>query len=146
MQCERERPNRAEVRWWFSFVYYCHLHICHRHFFVALAEHGKFRACALNIYQRYFSFREARHIDLSPLHAYCIIIARTVSRSAKRYLPYAFSCGPPGSWHAAVSARAILAYFQVAPSNHEDLEAVQRRSVTEGCRACRRMEESSRAG
>ena len=50
MQCiigERERPNRAKVRWWFSFVYYCHLHIaCHRHFFVALAEHGKFRACA----------------------------------------------------------------------------------------------------
>ena len=27
----------------------------------------------------------------TPLHAYCIIIARTVSRSAKRYLPYAFS-------------------------------------------------------
>ena len=26
--------------------------------------------------------------------------------------------------HVAVSARAILAYFQVAPSNHEDLEAV----------------------
>ena len=24
----------------------------HEHFFVALAEHGKFRACALNIYQR----------------------------------------------------------------------------------------------
>ena len=33
------------------------------------------------------------------------------------------SRGPPGSWHAA---RAILAYFQVAPSNHEDWEAVQR--------------------
>ena len=49
---------------------------------------------------------------------------------------------PPGSWHAAVSARTILAYFRVAPSNHEDLEA----SVTEGCSACRRMEESSRAG
>ena len=29
---------------------------------------------------------------------------------------------------AAVSARAIVAYFRVAPSNHEDLEAVQRRS------------------
>ena len=56
------------------------------------------------------------------------------------------SRGPPGSWHAAVSARAILAYFRVAPSNHEDLEAVQRRSVTEGCSACRRIEESSRAG
>ena len=56
------------------------------------------------------------------------------------------SRGPPGSWHAAVSVRAILAYFQVAPLNHEDLEVVQRRSVTEGYSACRRMEESSRAG
>ena len=53
---ERERPNRAEVRWWFSFVFHSTIVICifacHRHFFVALAEHGKFRACALNIYQR----------------------------------------------------------------------------------------------
>ena len=30
------------------------------------------------------------------------------------------SRGPPGSWHATVSTRAILVYFQVAPSNHED--------------------------
>ena len=36
--------------------------------------------------------------------------------------------------------------FPSCTSNHEDLEAVQRRSVTEGCSACRRMEESSRAG
>ena len=44
----------------------------------------------MNIYRRILSFREARPTDLSPLHAYCIdlIIA---SRSAKRYLPYAFS-------------------------------------------------------
>ena len=34
------------------------------------------------------------------------------------------SRGPLGSCHAAVSARAILAYFQVAPSNHEDWEEV----------------------
>ena len=56
------------------------------------------------------------------------------------------SRGPPGSWHAAVSARAILAYFQVAPSNREDWEEVQPRSVTEVCSECRRMEESSLAG
>jgi hypothetical protein len=56
------------------------------------------------------------------------------------------SRGPPGSWHAAVSARAILAYFQVAPSNHKDWEAVQPRTVTESCSASRPMEESSLAG
>ena len=56
------------------------------------------------------------------------------------------SRGPPGSWHAAVSARAILAYFEVAPSNHEDWEEVQPRSVTEGSSACCRMEENSLAG
>ena len=42
-----------------------------------------------------------------------------------------------------VSSLAILAYFQVAPSNHEDSEEVQPPSVTEDCR---RMEESSFAG
>ena len=41
------------------------------------------------------------------------------------------SRGPPGSWHAEVSARAILAYFQVAASNREDCEEIQPRSVTE---------------
>ena len=48
--------------------------------------------------------------------------------------------GPPGSWHAAISARAILAYFQDAPSNHEVWEEVQPRPVTEVCSECRRME------
>ena len=43
------------------------------------------------------------------------------------------SRGPPGNWHAAVCARPILAYLQVAP-------------WTEGCSACRRMEDSSLAG
>ena len=52
---------------------------------------------------------------------------------------------PPGSWHAAVSARAILVYFQVAPSN-EEWEEVQPRSVTEDCSACRQMEERYLAG
>ena len=56
------------------------------------------------------------------------------------------SRGPPGSWHAAVRARAILAYLQVAPWNHEDWEEVQPWSVTEDCSACRRMEKSSLAG
>ena len=66
-----------------------------------------------------------------------------VSRTVYIYLPYAFRSsvvGPPGSWHAAVLARAILAYFQVAPSNHEDWEEVQRRPVAEACSACHRGE------
>ena len=64
-----------------------------------------------NVRSTQLSVREARQIYLLPLQAYCTL--------AERYLPYA-SRGPPGSWHAAVSARAILAYLQVAPSNHED--------------------------
>ena len=58
------------------------------------------------------------------------------------------SRGPPGSWHAAESARAIQAFFEVAPSNHDDWEEVQPapRSVTEGGIACCRMEENSLAG
>ena len=40
-----------------------------------------------------------------------------------------------------VPARAILAYFQVAPSNHEDWEEVQPRSVTD--RRLQRMLETN---
>ena len=40
------------------------------------------------------------------------------------------SHGPPGNWHAAVCARAILAYLQVAPWNHEDWEEVYTASVS----------------
>ena len=101
--------------------------------FVALAEHGKFRACA-----------STSASVTCVLYNYC----QNGEQVSKTVLTLRFqlvSRGPPGSWHAAVSARAILACFQVAPSNHEDLEAVQRRSVTEGCSACHRMEESSRA-
>ena len=57
------------------------------------------------------------------------------------------SRGPLGSWHAPVSTREILAYLQVAPSNHEDWKQVQPRSVTEvDCSACRGMEVSFLAG
>ena len=132
-------------------VYYCHLHIpslaCHRHFFIALAEHGKFRACALNIYQRIaFPSWSKTHRPVAVtcvLYNYCLN-GDQVSKTVLTLRFQLVSRGPPGSWHAAVSARAILAYFRVAPSNHEDLEAVQRRSVTEVCSACHRMEESLR--
>ena len=67
-----------------------------------------------------------------------------VSRTVLTLCFQLVSRGPPGSWHAAVSAWAILAYLQVAPYNHEDWEKVQPRSVTEGCSACRRMEEETR--
>ena len=58
------------------------------------------------------------------------LVSKTVL--ALRFQPV--SRGPPGSWHAAVP-RAILAHLQVAPSNHEDWEEVQPRSVTEDCSA-----------
>ena len=44
-----------------------------------------------------------------------------------------------------VAVTCVL-YFEVAPSNHENWEEVQPRSVTEGCIACCRMEENSLAG
>ena len=57
------------------------------------------------------------------------------------------SHGPPGSWHVAVFVQAILPYFQVAPSNHEDCEDVYTALVSHrSCSACCRMEESSPAG
>ena len=51
-----------------------------------------------------------------------------VSRTVLTLCFQLVSRGPPGSWHAAVSARAILAYFQVALSN-QDLEEVYTASV-----------------
>ena len=65
-----------------------------------------------------------------------------VSRTVLTLCLQLVSRDPPGSWHATVFARAILAYLQVAPSNHENWEEVQPRSVTEDCSACRRMDES----
>ena len=89
------------------------------------------------------SFREARPTCRRYMRTVHWQNGEQVSRTVHTLRFQLVSRGPPGSWHAAVSA---LAYFQVAPSNHEDWEEVQHRSVTEGCSACRRMEESSLAG
>ena len=46
-----------------------------------------------------------------------------VSRTVLTLCFQLVSRGPPGNWHAAVSARveSYIAYFQVAPSNHEEV-------------------------
>ena len=64
-----------------------------------------------------------------------------VSRAVLTYL----TLSARQSWSTRQLARAILAYLQDAPSNDDDWEEVQPRSVTGGWSACRRMEESSLA-
>ena len=50
-----------------------------------------------------------------------------------------------GSEHMTVSPRAILAYLQLVPSNHEDWKDVQPRSGTEECCECRRTDDIVRS-
>jgi hypothetical protein len=82
------------------------------------------------------SFHEARPDPPVAVTWVLYIAGEQVSRTVRTLCFQVVSRGPQGSWHAAVSARSILAYFHVAPSN-EDWEEVQPRSVTEDCSACR---------